>query len=61
MASVRTYLLAKFPKLEAAQLTARGYGESTPLVPNTSPDNMARNRRVEFTVLNKEVLKQIKR
>jgi len=61
VASVRTYLLAKFPKLERAQITARGYGESVPLVPNTSPDNMARNRRVEFTVMNKEVLKQIKR
>lgn len=61
VASVRAYLLERFPKLEAAQLTAKGYGESVPLVPNTSPENMAQNRRVEFTVLNKEDLKQIKR
>jgi OmpA-OmpF porin, OOP family len=59
--SVRTYLLAHFPKLAATQFTTKGYGESQPLVPNTSPENMAQNRRVEFKVLNKEVLKQIKR
>lgn len=59
--SVRTYLLKNFSKLEAAQLVARGYGESEPMVPNTSPENMAQNRRVEFKVLNKEVLKQLVR
>ena len=58
--SVRTYLLSHNPKLQASQMTARGYGESRPLVPNTSPENMAQNRRVEFTVLNKAVLKQLK-
>lgn len=58
--SVRNYLLKNFPKLEATQLVAKGYGESQPLVPNTGPANMAMNRRVEFKVLNKEVLKQIK-
>ena len=56
--SVRTYLLSHNPKLQASQMTARGYGESRPLVPNTSPENMAQNRRVEFTVVNKEVLKK---
>lgn len=60
VASVRTYLLEHFPKLEAAQLTSVGYGESRPLVPNDSPENMAQNRRVEFKVLNKAVLKQLK-
>lgn len=59
--SVRTYLLEHFSKLEPSQLIAKGYGESQPLVPNTSPENMAQNRRVEFQVLNKEVLQQIKR
>ena len=58
--SVRSYLLKQFPKLEATQLVAKGYGESKPLVPNTSPENMAENRRVEFTVINKEILKQLK-
>jgi outer membrane protein OmpA-like peptidoglycan-associated protein/opacity protein-like surface antigen len=56
--SVRKYLLQGFPKLEATQFTTKGYGESRPLVPNTSPENMAQNRRVEFVVLNKEVLEQ---
>jgi OOP family OmpA-OmpF porin len=60
VASVRTYLLERFPRLEATQLTAKGYGESLPLMPNTSPENMAQNRRVEFTVLNKEILQQLK-
>jgi outer membrane protein OmpA-like peptidoglycan-associated protein len=60
VASVRTYLLGHYPKLDAAQMTARGYGEARPLVPNSSPENMARNRRVEFVVLNKAVLKQLK-
>ena len=61
VASVRAYLLEHFSKLEALQLIAKGYGESQPLVPNTSPENMAQNRRVEFKVLNKEILKQLKR
>ena len=59
-AAVRVYLLDHFPHLRPEQLTTKGYGESKPLVPNTSPANMAQNRRVEFTVLNKEVLKQLK-
>jgi outer membrane protein OmpA-like peptidoglycan-associated protein len=58
--SVRAYLLEHFPTLQAGQLTTRGYGESKPLLPNTSPENMAENRRVEFTVLNKELLKRPK-
>jgi len=61
VASVRAYLLEHFPKLQASQLAAKGFGESQPLVPNTSAANMAQNRRVEFKVLNKEVLRQIKR
>ena len=56
--SVLGYLMGKFPKLEAAQFSARGYGEGSPLVPNSSALNMAKNRRVEFKVLNKEVLKK---
>jgi outer membrane protein OmpA-like peptidoglycan-associated protein len=55
--SVRAYLLAHFPALKPEQFTAKGYGKSKPLVPNTSPLNMAKNRRVEFKVMNREVLK----
>jgi OmpA-OmpF porin, OOP family len=34
----------------SGRLTASGFGESQPLVPNTTRDNKAQNRRVEFTV-----------
>jgi outer membrane protein OmpA-like peptidoglycan-associated protein len=56
--SVLAYLLRKFPNLKREQFTARGYGESRPLVPNTNPLNMAKNRRVEFVVQNKDVLRR---
>jgi len=56
--AVRAYLTSKFPALKPEQFTARGYGESKPLVPNTSALNMAKNRRVEFVVLNKDVLRR---
>ena len=59
-ASVRAYLLEHFPQFKPAQITSKGYGESRPLVPNTSPANMQENRRVEFVVLNKEILKRVK-
>lgn len=32
------------------RLTATGYGSSIPLVPNTSPENRAINRRIEFVL-----------
>lgn len=34
--------------IAASRLTAQGYGESKPLVPNTSDTNRAKNRRVEL-------------
>lgn len=34
------------------RLKPRGYGDSKPLVPNDSPENQAKNRRTEFTILN---------
>jgi outer membrane protein OmpA-like peptidoglycan-associated protein len=55
--SVLDYLLKKFPDLDPSQYTSKGYGEGSPMVPNNSPLNMAKNRRVEFKVLNKDVLK----
>ena len=57
-ASVKSYLLAKFTKLSADQFTTRGYGESKPIAPNTNELGWAKNRRVEFVVLNRDVLKQ---
>jgi len=34
--------------IDAARLTAKGYGETKPLSPNTTPDGKANNRRVEL-------------
>jgi OmpA-OmpF porin, OOP family len=56
--SVRSYLIRRFPELKPEQFTSRGYGESRPVVPNNSALNMAKNRRVEFVVLNKDVLRR---
>jgi len=36
--------------ISATRLTAKGYGESQPLVPNTSDANKQRNRRVEINI-----------
>ena len=46
---VRYYLLRKGIKLN--RLKGEGYGGGHPLVPNNSPENMQKNRRVEFEVL----------
>ena len=56
--SVLAYLTQKYPELQPDQFSARGYGEARPLVPNTTALNMAKNRRVEFVVQNKDVLKR---
>ena len=56
--AVLTYLVQKFPNLKADQFTAKGYGKSRPLAPNTTALGMAKNRRVEFVVQNKDVLKR---
>ena len=56
--AVRTYLTGKYEKLDPAQYTVKGYGKTKPIVPNTNELNMSKNRRVEFVVLNKDVLKK---
>ena len=50
-ASVRDYLVAK--GIPAGSLTAKGYGETKPIAPNTTDEGRALNRRVtlEFTRL----------
>jgi len=37
--------------VDANRLTTKGYGESKPLVENNSPENKAKNRRVEFKLI----------
>ncbi len=56
--SVLAYMTRNFPGLKPEQFTVKGYGESAPIAPNTGELNMAKNRRVEFVVTNKEVLKR---
>ena len=56
--AVKTYITQKYSQLDASQYTVRGYGKSKPIAPNTTPENMAKNRRVEFVILNKDVLKK---
>ena len=56
--SVLAYLMTKYPGIDSTRFTVKGYGKSKPVVPNTSVENRAKNRRVEFTVLNKEVLQK---
>ncbi len=46
--TVLKYLISK--GVRPQRLTATGYGEIMPLVPNTSEENKAQNRRVEFVL-----------
>jgi len=47
--AVVDYLVKK--KIDKERLTWKGYGETKPLKPNTSDENRALNRRVEFRVV----------
>lgn len=53
--SVRQYLLAHF-HLKEQNLVAKGYGETRPETQERNQEELLRNRRVELTVLNPEVL-----
>ncbi len=47
--SVVNYLIEN--EVPRHRLTSQGYGLRRPLVPNTSEENRAKNRRVEFTII----------
>lgn len=51
--TVLKYLISK--GISPQRLTATGYGDIMPLVPNTSEENRAQNRRVEFVLEKKEI------
>lgn len=48
--AIRNWLIEK-AGIDADRLVARGYGMNVPLVPNITPANRARNRRVQFVIL----------
>jgi outer membrane protein OmpA-like peptidoglycan-associated protein len=55
--SVLSYLLQKYPTLDASHFTSVGYGSEVPVASNSTSLGRAKNRRVEFRVTNAEVLK----
>jgi OOP family OmpA-OmpF porin len=42
--------------VDSSRLLSKGFGESRPLVPDSHPDAMAINRRVEFRIVRVEEL-----
>ncbi|HEX3853661.1 MAG TPA: OmpA family protein, partial [Polyangiaceae bacterium] len=40
--------------LDAERLTAKGYGQNRPLVPNTTEEGRQKNRRVQFVIVSKQ-------
>ncbi|MGL5890980.1 MAG: OmpA family protein, partial [Bacteroidia bacterium] len=49
--AVMNYLISK--GIQAGRLSAKGFGESKPVAQNTSDENRALNRRVEFMIVSK--------
>ncbi|HTV23637.1 MAG TPA: OmpA family protein [Polyangiaceae bacterium] len=54
--AVRAFLVKK--GVAADRLSATGFGEAKPLVPNDSPQNREKNRRVEFNITKQELTAQ---
>jgi len=56
-AAVLDYMKQNFPQLTTSQFSSKGYGPSKPIAPNTTKLGKAKNRRVEFKVLNTSALR----
>ena len=59
--AVADYLLWRFPQVSSNQIRVRGYGEEQPVASNKTKEGRQKNRRVEFIVLNREELRQIRK
>jgi outer membrane protein OmpA-like peptidoglycan-associated protein len=57
--AVLEYLMKAFPQLDRGRFAANGYGSRRPRVPDSSVEGRAQNRRVEFGILNPEVLRDV--
>ncbi|MEE9271539.1 MAG: OmpA family protein [Candidatus Krumholzibacteria bacterium] len=57
--AVRKYLIRRCPIIRGRLLAPVGYGESQPAAPNSTVQGLAKNRRVEFRVLNRDELVRI--
>ncbi len=57
-AAVLEYLVAKYPGLKREQFATRGYGKSRPRVVGNTEAARAKNRRVEFVILNPELARR---
>lgn len=56
--AVARYLFQTSPNLDPKNYSLTGYGDTEPIVSNRNAANRARNRRIEFKVLNPNVLSQ---
>lgn len=56
--AVLQHLMRTHPGLDQKNFWITGYGDTEPLVPNTTAANRKRNRRIEFKVMNMNVLQE---
>jgi len=55
--AVQNYLRTRIVGFDSTSYSARGYGLSQPIAPNTTALGRSKNRRVEFKVMNTEALR----